>query len=132
MDERSIKGSAIILAIFVITAVCYITYINKKIDRERIQFEIQYPQLKKQDCVSEVVFSMLYQNDHIMTQAAFVTLKNNKNFTIYAEDYSGEDRYLLYNSVAIGDSIIKRCNSDSLIIKHDGTYYYFKLLYYNE
>lgn len=105
------------------------TYDNYKTDLENNRHRIEHPLIKKTECINDVIKYKSIKSEHIDLSKVQVELKQLSARTIYAIEYSGSFKYDIYNTAQIGDSVIKKCNSDSLIVKQsNGSRFYFKLI----
>lgn len=120
----------LIFYFFLLSILIFIkVYDDYKTNKEYNRHRSEHPLIKKSDCINDVVKFKSIKTEHIDLSKVQVDLMQlSGSRTIYAFEYSGNFKYDIYSTVEIGDSVIKKCNSDSLIIKHDNRHFYFKII----
>lgn len=119
-------GNFILAVLFVGGIFLFYKYENQRLLKEKIELWSRFPLINFGDCIKDKIKNVIIL-DHADPNTHLVVLNVAGNKTVYVESLN--EKYITKTGME-GDSIIKECNSDTLIIKKEFTdsIFYYKLL----
>lgn len=136
IEMRRIKLiHVVIMIIFVISAIFYVNYDFKRMEKINEQLNIEYPLIKNDEQVDGIVISVfLPEGFRNYPYSASIILDSSIKRSLLS--YSKPKGLVVDDVLTVGSRLIKKSGSDTLCIQNinsgDTTIYYFKLDKYDD